>query len=58
MLLMQVQNILAESLNVLSTTRGHWGSNACGDDKVTKFSCKGNLVVVSETRKVLTKVIS
>ena len=52
------KNILAEGLNVLAlknkTTVGHTGINACGDDKVTKFSCKENLVVVYKTRKVLT----
>ena len=33
------KNILAEGLNVLAkqTTQGHWGSNACGDDKVHFF---------------------
>ena len=41
-----------------STTVGHTGSNACGDDKVHFSSVKKKKVVVKETRKVLTKVIS
>ena len=30
------KNILAEGLNVLLTTVGHTGSNACGEDKVSE----------------------
>ena len=53
------KNILAEGLNVLAkqTTQGHWGSNACGDDKVHFSSVKKEKVVVSETGKVLTSSI-
>ena len=49
------KNILAEGIKIL-TTVGHAGSNACGDGKITEPLCDS--VAVSETRKVLTKVIS
>ena len=52
------KNILAEGLNVLKTTQGHWESNACGDGKVHFSSVKKKKVAVKETRKILTKVIS
>ena len=53
------KNILAEGLNVLAkqTTQGHWGSNACGDDKVHFSSVKKKKVVVCETGKVLTSSV-
>ena len=51
------KNIRDEGIKIL-TTQGHWGSNACGDDKVHFSSVKKKKVVVKETRKVLTKVIS
>ena len=51
------KNILAEGLNVLYSTQGHWGSNACGDDKVHFSSDKKKKVVVNETGKVLTSLI-
>jgi len=50
------KNILAEGLNVLYSTVGQTGSNACGDGKITESLCDS--VAVTETRKVLTKVIS
>jgi len=37
---------------------GHTGINACGEDKVTKFSQKENLVVFKETRKRKTQLVS
>jgi len=52
------KNIREEGLNVLKTTQGHWESNACGDDKVHFSSVKKKKVVVYETRKVLTEIIS
>ena len=39
------------------TTVGHTGSNDCGDDKVTKFSQKEDLVVVNEAVKRITNFI-
>jgi putative transposase len=52
------KNILAEGLNVLLTTVGHTGSNACGDDKVHVFPVKEKQVIVREAGKRITPVVS
>ena len=52
-------NIRDEGIKILKqTTQGHWGSNACGDDKVHVSSAKKKKVVVCKAGKNLTKVIS
>ena len=51
------KNIRDEGIKIL-TTRGHWESNACGDDKVHFSSVKKKKVVVCKTGKVLTNLIS
>jgi len=51
------KNIRDEGIKIL-TTQGHWGSNACGDGKVHFSSVKKKEVVVRETGKILTKIIS
>jgi len=45
-------------MNQTLTTQGHWESNACGDDKVHFSSDKKKKVIVNETGKVLTNLIS
>ena len=52
------KNILAGGLNVLQTTVGHTGSNACGEDKVSEFSQRENSVVFVEAGKRITPVVS
>ena len=51
------KNILAEGLNVLQTTQGHWGSNACGEDKVHFSSVKKKKVVFVEAGKRITNLV-
>ena len=45
-----------KGIKILKTTQGPWGSNACGDGKITESLCDS--VPVIETRKVLTKIIN
>ena len=52
------KNILAEGLNVLYSTVGHTGSNACGEDKVHFSSEKKKKVVFVEAGKRITPVVS
>jgi putative transposase len=51
------KNILAEGLNVLQTTVGHTGSNACGEDKVHVFPVKEKQVVFVEAGKRITNLV-
>ena len=49
------KNILAEGLNVLYSTVGHTGSNACRDEKVTE-PLYGS-VFVSEAGKRISNIV-
>lgn len=51
------KNILAEGLNVLHSTVGHTGSNACGEDKIHVFPEKEKQVVFKEAGKRITNVV-
>ena len=51
------KNILDEGLNMLKTTVGHTGSNACGDDKVTE-PFYGSVVVKEAGKRITTLSLS
>ena len=51
------KNILDEGLNMLKTTVGHTGSNACGDDKVAEPLC-GSVVVKEAGKRITTLSLS